>query len=61
MPLTAARACHQLGVGYPYAGDGNGGPPLAELVRWGGASAGGRLGEIAPLFPRLDVETAPSS
>ena len=63
IPSIAPRALEQLGYPYPYAADGNGGPPILEQLAWGGASAGdgaiGTLGAATPLFPRLDVETAP--
>jgi len=58
LPQTAQRACAQLGVNYPYAPDGNAGPMLAEVVAWGSAAVGGMPGTPAPLFPRLDLETA---
>ena len=58
MPATAVRAAAQLGVDYPYATDGNGGPPLHELAAWGGGPKGGRIGVPEPLFPRLDVDAA---
>jgi len=63
MPGAAPRILDQLGYGYPYAGDGNGGPELLRLLEWG-AQAGetGRVIETpVPLFPRLEpeaVETA---
>ena len=56
MPETAARAAEQLGVAYAYDADGNGGPPLAELVTWGVLPPGGRVGTTAPLFPRLELD-----
>jgi methionyl-tRNA synthetase len=59
MPSTAPRVLGQLGYGFDYEKDGNGGPPiLAELV-WG-ARAGepGRVGAPEPLFPRLESEAA---
>jgi len=56
MPGVAERAALQLGVKYPYRPDGNGGPPLAELLRWGAVPAGGRVGAPEPLFPRLESE-----
>ena len=56
MPESAARAAEQLGVQHAYGPDGNGGPPLAELAAWGALPAGGRIGTVAPLFPRLDIE-----
>ncbi|MDX6552273.1 MAG: methionyl-tRNA synthetase [Gaiellales bacterium] len=60
MPGTGGRVLAQLGYGWPYEADGNGGPPLLDELRWG-AHAGepGRLTEAQPLFPRLDTETAP--
>jgi len=56
MPGVAARAAAQLGVEYRYGPDGNGGPPLSELLRWGAAPTGGRVGAPEPLFPRLESE-----
>ncbi len=53
---AAARASAQLGVEYPYADDGNAGPPLADLVAWGSLAAGGSIGTAEPLFPRLEVD-----
>ena len=60
LPTIAPRVLGQLGYRYPYAPDGNGGPPLLEELRWG-AHAGepGTLTEAQPLFPRLETETAP--
>ena len=66
MPSIAPRALEQLGYAYPFASDGNGGPPLLELLAWGGAAGreggegGARLGTASPLFPRLDVESEPA-
>jgi methionyl-tRNA synthetase len=54
LPETAARAAEQLGTTYGYAPDGNGGPPLAEAVRWGSGPTGS-IGVPAPLFPRLET------
>jgi methionyl-tRNA synthetase len=61
LPTTAPRLLAQLGYGYPYGPDGNGGPPLLDELRWG-AHAGepGRLTAPEPLFPRLEVEPAES-
>jgi methionyl-tRNA synthetase len=56
MPEAAARAADQLGVAYAYGDDGNGGPPLRELAAWGALEPGGRIGETAPLFPRLELD-----
>ena len=59
MPAIAPRALEQLGHAYPYAADGNGGPPILEELAWGAAAgAPGRLGRAAPLFPRLESEAA---
>jgi len=60
LPATGPRVLAQLGHAWPYAADGNGGPPLLDELRWG-AHAGepGRLGAAEPLFPRLETETAP--
>ncbi len=55
IPATAPRAAQQLGVPYPYRADGNGGPPILELLRWG-SQPPGRVSTPAPLFPRLEVE-----
>jgi methionyl-tRNA synthetase len=61
LPNTAPRVLAQLGHPYPYAPDGNGGPPLADELRWGAhAAEDGRVGTPEPLFPRLDVETGAS-
>ena len=57
---AAPRVLAQLGYAYPYAADGNGGPPLLEELAWGAhADVIGLLGEPVPLFPRLDLEPAP--
>ena len=56
MPGAAARAAAQLGVAYDYADDGNDGPPLGELVAWGGVEPGGSIGATEPLFPRLETD-----
>jgi methionyl-tRNA synthetase len=58
MPDAAPRMLAQLGHGYPYAADGNGGPDVAELARWGAGDTGGNVAEPVPLFPRLEVEEA---
>ena len=59
IPAAAPRALAQLGYGYPYAADGNGGPALLEELRWG-ARAGepGSLAAAEPLFPRIETEAA---
>jgi methionyl-tRNA synthetase len=56
LPDAAPAAAAQLGLAYPYTPDGNHGPPLRELLTWGGGPAGGRLGAQAQLFPRLESE-----
>jgi len=58
MPEAAAQAAEQLGVAYTYGADGNGGPPLKELVAWGAVAPSGGIGVPAPLFPRLEVDEA---
>jgi methionyl-tRNA synthetase len=60
LPATAPQILAQLGFAWPYADDGNGGPPLLEELGWGAhAGEAGTLTEAKPLFPRLDSETAP--
>jgi methionyl-tRNA synthetase len=57
LPATAPRILAQLGYAYPYANDGNGGPPVLGELNWG--AHGGEAGQMEqpePLFPRLDVE-----
>jgi len=59
LPDTAPRLLAQLGHGYPYAADGNGGPAILEELAWGAhAAEPGTLAAPEPLFPRLDVESA---
>ena len=61
MPTSASLVLAQLGYAYPYAADGNGGPPLLDELAWGAhATERGVLGEAVPLFPRLDVEAPPA-
>lgn len=57
MPVTAGRAAAQLGVKYPYATNGSGGPSLRELAAWGSDPRGGRIGMPEPLFPRLEADS----
>jgi methionyl-tRNA synthetase len=61
LPTTAPRVLAQLGYPYPYAADGNGGPPILDELHWG-AHAGepGQVTAPEPLFPRLDVDSADS-
>jgi methionyl-tRNA synthetase len=61
MPEAASRAADQLGIAYPYAADGNGGPPLAELAAWASGTDGGGIGVATPLFPRLEMDDAPTA
>ena len=57
LPATAPRILAQLGYAYPYAHDGNAGPPILAELAWGAHSAEtGLLAQPEPLFPRLDVE-----
>jgi methionyl-tRNA synthetase len=57
IPNTAPRVLGQLGFAYPYAPDGNGGPPVLAELAWGAhARDSGRLSAPEPLFPRLDTE-----
>ena len=57
MPTMAPRVLGQLGYAYLYGDHGNGGPPLAEELRWGAhAGESGRLTAPEPLFPRLETE-----
>jgi methionyl-tRNA synthetase len=59
MPSIAPRSLGQLGHAFPYAPDGNGGPPLLAELAWGAhAGVTGRLGPAEPLFPRLETEAA---
>jgi methionyl-tRNA synthetase len=61
LPGTAPRVLAQLGFSYPYAADGNGGPPLLDELRWGAHGAEpGRLAAPEPLFPRLEVDSEAS-
>jgi methionyl-tRNA synthetase len=59
LPTTAPKVLAQLGHGWPYGEDGNGGPPLLDELHWGAhASEAGTLMTPEPLFPRLETETA---
>ena len=61
LPLTAPRVLAQLGYPYPYAADGNGGPPILDELHWGAhAGEAGHVTAPEPLFPRLDVDSADS-
>jgi methionyl-tRNA synthetase len=58
LPATAPRVMAQLGHDYPYAADGNGGPPIQGLLGWGSPTGGeGRVSAAEPLFPRLETES----
>jgi methionyl-tRNA synthetase len=57
MPASAPRVLGQLGFGYAYAPDGNGGPPILDELAWGAhRDDTGRVTMPEPLFPRLDVD-----
>jgi methionyl-tRNA synthetase len=59
MPRIAPRVLAQLGYGWGYEEDGNGGPPILDALAWGvHAGSPGRLSAPEPLFPRLEIETA---
>jgi methionyl-tRNA synthetase len=58
MPGAAERVWAQLGLEYPYAPDGSGGPPLRDLLAWGGGQSGGRIGNPEILFPRVEIPEA---
>ena len=60
LPTIAPRALGQLGYPYDYRADGNGGPPLLDLLRWGEGEAESSHVDPTPtpLFPRLDTEAA---
>jgi methionyl-tRNA synthetase len=61
LPATAPRVLAQLGFQYPYAADGNSGPPILDELRWGAHAAdNGTLTAPEPLFPRLDVDSEAS-
>jgi methionyl-tRNA synthetase len=55
MPGAADRVHAQLGLDFPYAADGTGGPPLGELAAWGAVPSGGRIGTPEILFPRVEI------
>ena len=61
LPATAPKVLAQLGYPWPYATDGNGGPPLLAELEWGARAAErGALGSATPLFPRLELEVVDS-
>ena len=59
MPSAAPRILEQLGYGWPYGADGNGGPAVLEPPRVGRGRGAGRVTATpTPLFPRIEVEVA---
>ena len=59
MPGAAPRILAQLGYGYDWAADGNGGRPILDDLAWGARTPeAGTLAAPEPLFPRLDTESA---
>jgi methionyl-tRNA synthetase len=59
IPEAAPRSLTQLGYGYAYGADGNGGPALLDELRWGArAGDAGRVTTPEPLFPRIETEAA---
>ena len=58
-PRSRRASSRSSATPYPYAADGNGGPPLLDELALGRARRRARHARDAvPLFPRLDVETA---
>jgi methionyl-tRNA synthetase len=58
MPGAAPRVLAQLGYDYPYAADGNGGPPILDELAWGAhAAEPGHVTMPEPLFPRLEADS----
>jgi methionyl-tRNA synthetase len=59
VPTAAPRVLAQLGYGYGYAADGNGGPAMLAELRWGARSTeAGKVATAEPLFPRIETEAA---
>jgi methionyl-tRNA synthetase len=59
MPAAAPRILEQLGYGWAYGPDGNGGPAILGQLEWGATWEAGKVIETPqPLFPRLEIETA---
>ncbi len=57
IPQATPKALAQLGYGYEYGADGNGGPAILDELSWGAkAGEAGRLGAAEPLFPRIEIE-----
>ena len=56
MPSSAERVHAQLGVEWPYAADGSGGPPLAGHASWGAGASSGTIGDPEILFPRIEID-----
>ena len=51
-PATAPRVLAQLGYAYPYAPDGNGGPPILDELGWGAhAGEAGRVARPGAALP----------
>jgi methionyl-tRNA synthetase len=59
MPAAAPRILEQLGYGWVYGADGNGGPAILGQLEWGAGWTPGKVIETPqPLFPRLEAEAA---
>ena len=56
MPSSAERVHAQLGLGWPYAANGGGGPTLADHASWGAGATGGPIGDPQILFPRIEID-----
>jgi methionyl-tRNA synthetase len=62
LPASAPRILAQLGYGYGFGPDGNGGSSLLGELEWGSrAGEAGRVAAPEPLFPRLESEVDASS
>ena len=58
MPDAARRVHEQLGLEFPYAPDGSGGPAVDELAAWGAGPQGGKIGTAEILFPRVEIDAS---
>jgi methionyl-tRNA synthetase len=58
IPSASRRVQEQLGLEFPYAENGSGGPSLADVAAWAGAASGGEIGTAEILFPRVEIEAA---
>jgi methionyl-tRNA synthetase len=56
MPHAARRVHDQLGLEFMYDEKGNGQESLGDLVMWGSAVQGGKIGTPEILFPRVEID-----